>query len=536
MAASIARKIAAILFALAMVGSVAVGPALADDDGDVSVGGDGVNVGGDDGVAVGAGDDGSANGSSTLSADADQDGVDADASVSGGDGSGTDGAVDCSLDTSSQDADCEPSGTDGAPSPDDAPEAPDVGGDDAPEAPSPGDAPEVPSIGGGDDGGDGGDGGSAAPSPGLEEISSPDEPIEAPDLPVNYEEDVPFDAFPNFCNPPYGVEDVREANPVDPTDPFAGTGAKEQLPKQVREPPQTPVGNPLGLVSSPIDQCDVFNPYDPAVNPTSPPDDPSASFDPRGQSAGQEGVYVNWLAEGTTGEDAPGGETMAVVMASRNMTAVIVEPSATNGRTNTGGAVDARMPGNQPNQGSYVAFAEAFGQGASLSIECNGSACKPKAGGVPSGNAIPAVPAGGGSGGEDPEPGPDADTGEPTTNVGQEGAVIMDDRRATLGDGLPSGENDVVFGTNYNQTVAEEDAQLSGNGRQANLETAYDSGAYPGDDDVYVLAKGDGAGVIVGLECDDYRCSPADNTGVYAGPGSMIFDMIPSPPEPVPSP
>ncbi|WP_254823093.1 hypothetical protein [Haloglomus halophilum] len=539
MAASIARKIAAILFAMAMVGSVAVGPALADDDGDVSVGGDGVNVGGDDGVTVGAGDDGSTNGSTTVSADAGQDGVDADASVSGGDGSGTDGSLDCSLDTSSQEADCEPSGTDGGSMPglDDAPEAPGTG--DAPEAPGTGDAPdapEAPSLGDGGDG-DGGSGESPSPPTTMDEISTPEVPIDAPDLPVNYGENVPFEAFPNFCNPPYGVDDVREANPVDPTDPVPGA-VQEQAPDAVpTSPPDTPVGDPLGLVSAPIDQCDVFNPYNPAVNPTSPPDDPSATFDPARTDAGQDGVTLYWLAEGTSDEGAaPGGESMAIVMASQDSSAVVVEPSATNGRTDTGGAVDLRMPGNQPNQGTYVVEAVAFGQGASASVTCDGSECKPKAGGVPSGNAVPAVPAGGGSGGEDPQPGPSADTGQPVTNVGQGGAVIIDDREATLGDGLPSGEHDAIFATDGQRVVAEEDAQASGQGRQANLVTAYDSGQYPGDDDVYVLAKGEGAGVIVGLNCDDYRCSPADNTGVYAGPGSMVFDMIPSPPEPVPSP
>lgn len=83
MAVSTARKIAAVLFAVAMVGSVAVGPALADDD-DVSVGDDGVNVGGDDGTTVSAGDDDDTNGSATVDADVDSDGADGSVEVSGG--------------------------------------------------------------------------------------------------------------------------------------------------------------------------------------------------------------------------------------------------------------------------------------------------------------------------------------------------------------------------------------------------------------------------------------------------------------------
>lgn len=528
MAVSIARKIAAVLFAVAMVGSVAVGPALADDD--VDVGGDGVSVGGDDGVTVGAGDDGSTNGSTTISASADQDGVDADAEVSGGDGSGTDGSLDCEVSSDTQDPSeaCETSGGDtGTPS---LP-APDAGdAPETPEMPGAGDAPEAPSL---SDGGNGGSGGSSAPPTTMEELSTPDESVEAPTLPVNYTEDVPFEAFPDFCNPPYGIDDAREANPVDPTDPVPGA-VKDQAPEGVpTEPPQTPVGDPLGLVSAPVSQCDVFNPYDPAVNPTSPPDDPSATLDRRSTSVGQNGVYLNWLAEGTTGQDAPGGDTMAVVMASQEMSAVILDAYGTNGRTETGGEVDVRLRNNRPNNASYAVSGSVVGQGASASLECDGSECKPEAGGVPSGGSIPAFPAGGGSdNSQSPQPDPSAETDQPTANAGPGGAVIIDDRRATLGDGLPAGEHDAVLATDGQRAVAREDAQASGGGHQGNLETDYDSGQYPGDDDIYVLAKGDGAGVVVGLNCDDYRCTPADNTGVYPGPASMVFDMIPDAPAP----
>jgi hypothetical protein len=535
MAASIARKIAALLFALAMVGSVAVGPALADDDGDVSVGGDGVSVGGDDGTTVSAGDDGSANGSTTVSADADEDGVDADASVSGGDGSGTDGSLDCGVDTGSQDASCEPSGTDGdseAPGLNDAPEAPDDG--DAPED------PDAPNLGGSGD--DGGDGDSAAPPTTMDEISTPEVPIESPDLPVNYEEDVPFEAFPDFCNPPYGVDDVREANPVDPTEPTEPLpgAVKEQLPEEAQDPvPETPVGNPLGLVGVPVDQCDVFNPYDPAVNPTSPPDDPSATVNPQSTEPGQDGVLLFWRSDATADEEerSPGAETLKFVKISQDRSRALLMADGTNGKTNSGGSAYVSSP-NDPSRIDGTATAMVFGQGASLSLDCNGSECKPSAGGVPSGGAVPAFPAAGGDdGGEDSEPDPSADTGEPDIlSAGEDGVIIVDDRRATLGDGLPGGDNEARIILAEDRQRVQQDAQASGNGRQANLETTYEGGQYPGDDDVYVLAKGDGAGVIVGLNCDDYRCSPAENTGVYPGPASMIFEMLPDPPEGAPSP
>lgn len=543
MAASIARKVTAVLFALAVVGSIAVGPALADDD-DVSVGGDGVSVGGDDGVTVGAGDDGSENGSTTVEADADEDGVDADTEVSGGDGDGTSAELDCDVSSDTQDPSdaCEAgSGDSGG----DVPALPESG--DAPEAPD-GDTPAFPDGGlpeapGGDDGGD-----SSGPSTTMDDITTPEFPVDAPDLPVSYTGDgieaqgetvVPFEALPHFCNPPYGVDDVQENNPVDPTDPVPDP-VKEQAPGPVpTQPPQTPVGDPTGLIGAPIGQCEVFDPYDPAVNPTSPPDDPSATIGPRAMDAGQDGVTLFWVSEGTADEEdrSPGAETLNFVTASQERSRVVLMADGTNGKSNSGAFADAELPGNQPNQADGTFVATAFDRSASLNLDCDGSECKPSAGGVPSGDEVPAVPAGGGDDGEDPEPDPSADTGEPDLlSVGEDGVIIVDDRRATLGDGLPGGENEAIIILTEDRQEVQQDADGGQDDNQANVENDYDGGENPGDDNATTVAKVNGGGVVAGFECDDYRCMPTEGTGVYAGPAGMIFDMIPDTPEPVPEP
>lgn len=547
MAAGIARKVTAVLFAMAMVGSIAVGPALADDD-DVDVGGDGVSVGGDDGVTVGAGDDGSENGSATVDAEAGQDGADAGVEVGAGDGSGTGGAIDCDVSSETQDPSnaCETSGTDSGgddpslPGSDDAPEAPDgelPGG--APEFPD-GELPEAP---GGDDDGD-----SSDPSTTMDEITTPEFPADAPDLPVSYTGDgieaqnetvVPFEALPNYCNPPYGIDDVRENNPVDPTDP-APDPVKEQAPDPVpTQPPQTPVGDPTSLIGAPISQCDVFNPYDPAVNPTSPPDDPSATISPQAADAGQDGVTLFWMSEGTADEEdrSPGAETLNFVRASQERSRVLLIADGTNGKTDTGGSADVSSP-NDPSQTNGTFVATAFDRSASLNLDCDGSECKLSAGGVPSGDAVPAIPAGGGDdGGEDSEPDPSAGTGEPDMlSVGQDGVIIVDDRRATLGDGLPGGDNEVIIILMQDRQEVRQDANGGQGDNQANVENDYEGGENPGDDDAQTVAKVNGGGVVAGFNCDDYRCMPTEGTGVYAGPAGMIFDMIPDTPEPVPEP
>jgi len=508
MAASMARKIAAFVFAMAMVGSVAVGPALAGDD-DVDVGGDGVTVGGDDGVSITVGDDGSVNGSTNASVSADEDGPEAEAEVSGGDGSGNGGSLDCEVLPDSPD--CETSGGDGGL---DTPDA---------EPPEGGDAPEAPSSGGSSDG----------MTTSMDDITTPEVPVDAPDLPVDYPDDVPFEAFPNVCSPPYGIDDVRDANPVDPTDPLAGTGLKEQAPEDVpTEPPRTPVDDPTQLIGAPISQCDVFNPYDPAVNPTDPPDDPRATVSPRQISAGQDGVTLFGFGNATTGRDEPGGRTMTLVTASQEFTGARLEASATDSQSTSGIAANIAAPTQEPNRGNYGVEATAFSRSAGVNIECDGEECEPTASGVPNGESIPAFPAGGGGddGGEDPEPGPSADTGPPSTTITEERTVVFDDREATLGQGLPGGESLLLITRNGDYVGIRQDAQASQGDNQADLESTYTRGQFPGDDDVYVLAKGNGAGVIVGLNCDDYRCMPTNNTGVYPGPASMVFEMIPDDP------
>jgi hypothetical protein len=518
MAASIARKVTALLFAMAMIGSVAVGPALADDD-DVSVGGDGVDTG--DGVTVGVGE----NGSVAVEGEAGTDGVDGGVEADDGNGNEVDSDDLGGEDTGGSDAPGLPgAGEPEAPSQDDAPDLPSQ--DNAPEAPSTGDSPEpeAPTIGGGSGSGDW--------STTMDEISTPDESVEFPNLPVNYEEDVPFEALPNFCNPPYGVDDVKDNNPVNPTDPVPDA-VKEQAPEQApTEPPKTPVGNPIGLVSSPISQCTVFNPADPPVNPTSPPDDPAASAstsDPDNLGpAGGEGALAT---DATTGESGPGAETFNGIVVSQESTLLFQQISATDGKTRSGGTVMAAGP-NDPRQTDVKGTVTAYGKSASVSLDCGGGQCKPKAGGVPSGNAAPAIPTGGSSddGGEseDPEPGPSADDGQPNVNAGQDEVAISDDRSATLGQGLPGGSNDAFIGTNGDVVFIQQ--QGAAEGRTSNLNVMYARGEFPGDDDVYVLAKGEGGGVIVGLNCDDYRCTPSGNTGVYAGPAGMITEMVPSEP------
>lgn len=535
MAASIARKVTAVLFAMAMIGSIAVGPALADDD-DVSVGGDGVSVGGDGGVTVGAGDDGSENGSATVEAEADEDGVDAGVEASAGDGDGTSGELDCDVSSETDPSDtCETSSTDSG---GDDPSLPESGG--SPEAPDR-DAPELPDaeLPGGD---------SSAPSTAMDPIRTPEVPVDAPDLPVSYTGDgieaqgetvVPFGALPNFCNPPYGIDDVQENNPVDPTDP-APDPVKEQAPEPVpTEPPQTPVGDPLGLVSAPISQCDVFNPYDPAVNPTSPPDDPSATVNPQSMNPGQDGAILFWTSDATADEEerSPGAETLNFVKVSQDRSRVLLMADGMNGRTNSGGSAYVSSP-NDPSRIDGTATATVFGQGASLTLDCDGSECKPSAGGVPSGDAVPAFPAAGGDdGGEDPEPDPSADTGEPDLlSAGEDGVIIVDDRRATLGDGLPGGDNEAIIILAEDRQEVQQDADGGQGDNQANVENDYQGGENLGDDDAQTVAKVNGAGVVAGFECDDYRCMPTEGTGVYAGPAGMIFDMIPDAPEPVPEP
>ena len=516
MAVSTARKIAAVLFAVAMVGSVAVGPALADDD-DVSVGGDGVNVGGDDGTTVSAGDDNDTNGSATVDADVDSDGADGSVEVSGGDGDGTDGSVDCDLSS----ADCETSGGDedgGS-----APEAPDFDG--LPE----GDLPDA--------GAPGGDSGSAVPT---DPITTPEVPVDAPDLPVSYTSEgikaqgetvVPFAALPDFCNPPYGVDDVQENNPVDPTDPLGGTPVKEQLPGEIQEPPSTPVGNPLGLVGAPIGQCEVFNPYDPAVNPTSPPDDPSATVG-YNYATMEDGVILIGDGEAITGEDGPGGETFAAVVASQDYKILILRPDATDSQSRFGGNIRIVVPGNSLDRSNSEVGVTAFSRSAALAIDCDGSECKPTAEGVPSGESIPAFPAGGDDDGDDggAEPNPSADTDEPVVYTDDGRVVVFDDRDATLDEGLPGGENGVVIISDGEQTTAKQNAQGSQGNNSVNVDNDYRSGEYPGDDDARVVAKANGAGVVAGFECDEYRCSPTQGTGVYAGPAGMLFEMLPDNP------
>ena len=525
MAVSTARKIAAVLFAVAMVGSVAVGPALADDD-DVSVGDDGVNVGGDDGATVSVGDDDDANGSATVDADVDSDGADGSVEVSGGDGDGTSGSVDCDLSS----ADCETSsGDDDGGSVPEAPdgEAPDVDGlfeEDLPDAEAPG----------------GGSGSSVPTGP----ITTPELLVDAPDLPVSYTSDgieaqgetvVPFAALPDFCNPPYGVDDVQESNPVDPTDPFGGTRVKEQLPGEIQEPPGTPVGNPLSLVGAPIGQCEVFNPYDPAVNPTSPPDDPSATINPATTNIGEDRA-ISYLTIDTTTDkqesDSPGSETMTLIVASEGFTAVVVDSDATDSQSDFGGELDARLYDNQPNKGSYTVTAQAFSRSAGLSINCDGSECKPRASGVPSGDAVPAFPAGGGGDddGESPEPDPSVDTDRPTTVVNEDRVLLYDNRETSLGDGLPRGENMILIVRSGDFVAVRQDTDGSQNENRINAESEYTSGENPGDDDARVVAKANGAGVVAGFECDDYRCTPTQGTGVYAGPAGMLFEMLPDNP------
>lgn len=542
MAASIARKFATILVAVAVVGSMAVGPALADDDGEIDVSGDGVSVGGDDGTTVSAGDDGSTNGSSTVSADADADGADTDVSVSGGDGSGTDGAVDCDVSTGTQDPTdaCESSATGGdgdsdgdspgAPSPGDSPEAPDTG--DAPEAPDTGadqvpdveipeeDAPEAPG------GGDGVDIGSR-------EVSTPDEPVEAPDLPVSYTDDVPFEAFPPFCKEYVSGDDVPQ--PVDPTDPVSDTPVnKSQLPKEAQEPPSTPVGNPIGLVSAPINQCTVFNPYSPQVNPTDPPDDPGATVSQPVNRVSTDRVFTVARTEATTGEDGPGSETTSVVLLTRHRTFLNQDAEANDGSSDFGGDVMLDTEPTAPNRTQAASDFVVFGKTAGASLTCDGSKCKPKASGVPSGNAVPAIPTGGSDDGGQPEPDPSADTGQPElVDVGQDGAVIVDDRRASLGDGLPGGDSEtVIIGGAEDGRVEQDGDADSGQGNGANTDVRYERGAYPGDDDGKAAVKADnGAGVVVRSDCQDYDCDTS-GTGLYAPRGGLPV----SPPGGAPSP
>ena len=520
MGVRIARTLTAVLFALAMIGSIAVGPALADDD-DVSVGGDGVSVGDDDGATVGAGDGGSENGSTTVGAEGDDDGVDADAEVSGGDGDGTSGEIDCDVSSDAQDPSdaCETSGGDGGGDPT-LPESPES------DLVSPeGDRPD-------DDG--------SAPSTATDPISTPELPVDAPALPVNYtgegieaqgETVVPFGALPPLCNPPYGTDDVRERNPVDPTDPVPDQ-VKEQAPDPVpTQPPQTPVGDPTALIGAPIDQCTVFNPYDPAVNPTSPPDDPRATVNPRSADTGQDGAVLFWTSDATADEEdrSPGAETMNFVKLSQDRSRVLLMADGTNGKADSGGSAYVSSP-NEPGRTNGTFVATAFGQSAGLNLDCGGSECKLSAAGVPSGDAIPAFPAGGGDdGGEDPDP--SADTGEPgLLSVGEDGVVIVDDRRVTLGEGLPSGGSDGYVILTEESQKASQDAEGTQGDDRADVEHDYRGGENPGDDDAQTVVKANGAGVVVGFECDDYRCMPTEGTGVYAGPAGMIFEMLPDDP------
>jgi hypothetical protein len=742
MAASIARKVATVLVAFAVVGSMGVGPALADDDGEIDVSGDGVSVGGDDGTTVSAGDDGSTNGSSTVSVEADSDGADSDVSVSGGDGSGTDGSVDCDVSTETQDPTdaCESSATGGdgdsggdsieVPETGDAPEAPDTG--DTPEAPDTGED-QVPDIEIPEDDAPEAPGGSGGVDIGSREVSTPDEPVEAPDLPISYQDDVPFEAFPPFCEEYVSGDDVPQ--PVDPTDPVSDTPVnKSQLPKEAQEPPSTPVGNPIGLVSAPINQCTVFNPYSPQVNPTDPPDDPSATAEANQGEAGADGGQ--WIGTGsaTTGEGGPGGDALTAAWADQEQSGVVFDINANDGSSPFGASGDVRSP-NQPNRTTGTFGAVVFGKTAGASLNCDGSQCKPKASGVPSGNAAPAIPAGGGSGGssipcdppvsaEDvagqvpvdptnppgpdqiggqrvppqtpvgnpvglvsapisycavfnpndppvnasnppqnpdaspetyeqsagqdgvtyfggseaqtgegdgtqqadtlyrfdgsqdrargiliiegddgskpyysetrtdyqpgttkgdafttfevfgksagaslncdgskckpkasgvpsgnavpaiptggsddggqPEPDPSADTGQPElADVGQDGAVIVDDRGASLGDGLPGGDSEtVIIGNQEDGRVEQQGDADTGQGNGANSDVEYERGAYPGDDDGKAAVKADnGAGVVVKSECQDYDCDTS-GTGLYAPSGGLPV----SPPGGAPSP
>ena len=260
----------------------------------------------------------------------------------------------------------------------------------------------------------------------------------------------------------------------------------------------------------------------------------SATVDPSETVVNEDRAGLYWTTGTAADEDgfnSPGSDIITLVILSRSFSLVQLEATGTDGRSQSGGEAMAAAPTTQPNEGQAEVSLTAFDRSAGLSIDCDGSECKPKGEGVPSGDAIPAFPAGGGDDDDGgPEFDPSADTDEPETSVGANRVGIYDDSGASLGEGLPAADNTVLILRSGSFILVQQDAEASQGDNQVNADGDYTSGENPGDDDARVVAKANGAGVVAGFECDDYRCTPTQGTGVYAGPAGMLFEMLPDNP------
>lgn len=398
-----ARRLFTVLLTVLVLASSFVAPVQAGDD-DVSIGEDGISVGGDDGTSVSVGDEEGGDGS--ISVDADSDGVSVDAS-GGGDANDTEAGGDLSVDAGTDGVDLSA----GAES-----DAGEVGVEcdldaDAPGAEdctttgdeSGGDDGESP-VSGGDDALPEGDltDGPLSDDPGLptlpalpvegDESGEDDAPPEVPELPIRYD-DVPFESVPgDLCQMPIRRSDIPQ--PVDPYNP----PGEEYLPREIPSTPVDPYNPP---VSVPFGPCEVVDPYDPPVDPTNPPDDPDVDYDVYSLDANGDRVVVAVRTEAVTGDGGPEGSDYTYVYLTPNDSESMVRLHLFDGekwyQTDVESEADPRN-----RTGTVLADAEVVDRTAGGGLECDGEECEVVTRGLPQ-QDVPAIPTGG-SGGVPCEP------------------------------------------------------------------------------------------------------------------------------------
>ena len=415
------RQVLAVLLVVTVLASTFVAPVHAADDEDdgITIDGDGVDVGGDDGTGITLGDD--ENGMDTdVSVSADEGGAslstDAELSVNEGGDAGDSLSLSCDFGTDDTDVsdDCDPNvvpenGGDGSLSAvDDAPDAP------AGDLPSDGDVPDpsgslpgAPTLPGAPSlpplsPGDGGDAPPLPPFPGT-----PETPADVPALPVRYD-DVPLESAPgDVCTQSVRFDDIPE--PIDPYNP----PGEENLPLEV---PSTPVDPYSPPVSAPFTQCDVFDPYNPPFDPTDPPDDPSAEENRFARDVSQERVLYVGEQTFTTGEGGPEIENFGYVLVvpSENTTLFGAEPSLSDGQKQVAAGEFALAKRESTTEGSIDGAVLVFGAGGGAGLVCDGEECTPITEGVPQ-QDIPSIPTSGG--GSIPCEAPGAPGGAPAPPV-----------------------------------------------------------------------------------------------------------------------
>jgi hypothetical protein len=303
-----------VLTAVSVFTSFAVAPAAAQLGGS----GDGINIGGDEGVSIGT-DGVNVGGNSGVDVEAGTDGV--NATVGGDDAvaveAGTDGAgaqvggVEASDDgVSVGDREISPDNGGGdLPLPDDAG---DIGGDG--ETLPVGDSGSLPLP---EDAGDigGGDGGSAVPTDPTEfDSSSDDIPqelrvldqiLENAEINQTGPEDVPIgdeNAQVNVCEP----LDVESSDLPAEALPSIQDLPKEAVPSGVPTSilsNDAVLGIALGLIPAP---CEVVTPNDPPVDPTDPPSEPAYDFDVQRFGQFQDGGVALITFDSTLNESGEG--------------------------------------------------------------------------------------------------------------------------------------------------------------------------------------------------------------------------------------